>query len=156
MDKDFAIADFEKRVKEEYDNYKSLNDAENFPIEELQRGFQGSLFGCLFTPFFTLFNPKWILRKEREKRNYENFEIKVQSLLSENGVRLAIRDNFEKIPKDEIVTEEVFVSVFTETLREDDLRRQFNIPLNPILFAMVGYGIFKVGVREFCRGSINE
>ena len=153
MDEDFAIADFGKRVKEEFEIYKSLNDAENFPIEELQSKFQGSLFGCLFSLFFTLFNPKRILRKEREKRNYGNFEIKVQSLLSENGVRLAIRDNFEKLPKDEIVTEEVFVRVFTETLREDDLRRQFNIPLNPILFAMVGYGIFKMGVREFCLGG---
>ena len=74
-------------------------------------------------------------------------------VLNNAEIRNAIRNAFEELPKDEIVTEEIFVRVFTETLNDDDLRQRFDIPLDPVLFAMVGYGIFKMGIREYCGGN---
>lgn len=156
MKEDFEKDDFQKRVAEEFDRNRSINTAENFPLEKLERGLRGSAFGCLLIPMLTLFHPKRLLRKEREKRNYASFETKTNLLLNERGIREAIREAFEELPKDEIVTEDTFVRVFTETLSRDDLRQQFDIPLKPILFAMVGYGIFKVGIREFCSGHPDE
>ncbi len=155
MDEEVEKIAFQKQVADEFYQYKSLNDAESFPVEELERGFRGTGFGCLFSPIAVLLDRfgKNTLRKEREKRNYANFEAKTHSLLSQGEIREAIRNAFEELPKNEIVTEETFVRVFTETLSQDDLRQQLDITLDPILFAMVGYGIFKKGIREFCDGD---
>jgi hypothetical protein len=155
MDEEVEKAAFQKQVANEFYQYKSLNDAESISVEELKRGFRGTGFGCLFSPLMSLLDRfgKNTLRKEREKRNYDDFEIKTHSLLGQSEIREAIRNAFEELPKNEIVTEETFVRVFTETLSQDELRQRLDIPLDPILFAMVGYGIFKKGIREFCGGG---
>lgn len=155
MDKEVEKVAFQKQVAEEFYQYKSLNDAESISVEDLRRGFRGTAFGCLFSPIAVLLDRfgKNTLRKEREKRNYADFETKAYSLLGQSEIREAIRNAFEELPKDEIVTEETFVRVFTETLSQNELRQRLDIPLDPILFAMVGYSIFKKGIREYCHGD---
>ena len=157
MDEEVEKTVFQKQVAEEFYQYKSLNDAESFSIEELKHAFRGTAFGCLFSPIAGLLDrfSKNTIGKELDKRNYADFEIKTHSLLGQSEIRKAIRNAFEELPKNEIVTEETFVRVFTETLSQDELRQRLDIPLDPILFAMVGYGIFKKGIREFCDGTAN-
>lgn len=149
--------DFRKSVRDEYYTLKSLTELGKFPLDELESGFRG-LAGCLFIPFLKVLDPfsKRIIRKEIEKKNYSSFNFQAEEILNIIEIKRAIRLAFEELPKEIIVTEDIFLKVFTATLFKEGLRSQLDIPLEPTLFAIVGYRIFSKGIQTFCDETGDE
>lgn len=147
---------FEKRVADEYDMYSSFKKIETFPVDELKQQFRGSFFGCLFLPFMYLFlRPlsNKAVKDELKKRGYPAAEMRANEITSQQRIRIAICSALRDQPKDEIVTEAVFLKAITRTLIELAKDESLHISKDPILFAVVSYIIFSHGVNAYCSGS---
>lgn len=151
MDEDFEKGRFFREVSDEFYRLSALRTVEKMPIEKLR-----TELGCVSIPIIPILQRMnaWALKADKEKRNYESLTDEVNAILDNAETRKAIRKALEELPKDEIVTEETFVRVFTETLSQNGLRQRLDIPLDPVLFALIGYGIHTIGIREYCRGDV--
>lgn len=142
--------DFLDKALNEYYRLKHLRTMSELPINEIK-----STLGCLsilFVPIMRYMTDQ-ALKPEEAKRDYANLKDKAQNILNSENVRKDVRSAFEELSKKEIVTEEIFVKVFAKALSDDSLRRQLDIPLDPVLFAIIGHDIFKIGIREYCGGN---
>lgn len=146
------LNDFQEKVLNEYNRLKGIKGAEKFDLGE-SKNFHGSYWGCLFIPVFRVINifGKSTLAKVRRENNYEDFENRASVLVSQNGINQAICDSIKNLNKNEILTEERFVRLIVEALTENDLRKQFGIHLEPILFAFTAYIIFGRRLENYCE-----
>jgi hypothetical protein len=152
-DADFDLADFQKKVLEEFHFLKGSKTFKKFRQEEIEKDFRKNPAGCLFSPILLVGN--WIgwrfFTQEEKKRNHKAFEKEAGELLAHGEIRDAICKSLRETGRKEILTEEKFVQAVARTLAENGLRKQFVIPLEPVLFACAAYEISEAGIEDFCR-----
>jgi hypothetical protein len=144
------LKEFKAKVREEYYSYKSLEEIRKIPVRDTEKGFRGSLFGCLFIPLIRLLDPygKKIIRQKYEE-NYSPYRSQVDAIVQNDLMKSSLCSALRDLPNTEIVTEDVFINVLTDTLIEP----QLETPPIPALYALVGNKIFALGVRSFCRDA---
>ena len=151
-DADFDLEKFQEQVLNEFTFLKARNLQETFKREDVRREFRKSPWGCFLIPLF-IFAGKFsdtLLRDEERKKNYEVFEKEAEDLLAQDEIKEDICKSLRNISPPEILTEDKFVKKVTEILAEKSLRKQFVIPLEPVLFAFIASQIFENGIENFC------
>lgn len=152
---EFDVEDFQKKVFDEYVLLKNFKKWEKFSSDDLKKPFEKNMSGCLFIPLITLFKPLGKKAVKNAIGKYREFYSEAKDLLAEDKIRDAICKSFEKVSRKEILTEEKLVSKVSDALAEKNLRKQFVIPLKPVLFAVIAYEILETGIENFC-GEVNE
>lgn len=150
---DFDFEDFRTRVWNDFSFLKSRKKIDEISTDEIKDEFRKDLRGCFFIPFLDLgdwFGKKYF-DKELEKRNFREFEKEAEDLLAHAEIKKIICKALKDAGRTEILTEDRFFNVVTRTLAEKDLRKQFVIPLEPMLFACVLLKILETGMGNFCR-----
>lgn len=150
---DIDDKEFVKKVLDEFHLLKPLKEMEKFDDNVIERGFGGSLFGCLFIPVIkivTKFGQK-TLKEQSNKKNYTEFEKEANELISQKEINVTICKSIKNLKKNEILTEDKFVEIVCLSLIQNDVRMQFVIPLEPTLFAFIAYIIFQNKLENYCN-----
>lgn len=149
---DFDLEDFQKKVVEDFHFLKASKTFRKFRQEEIHKDFRKNPAGCLFLPIVLLGD--WIgwrlFQTEEKKRNHGAFQKEAGELLAQGEIRDALCKSLRETSRKEILTEEKFIRTVTKTLAENNLRKQFVIPLEPVLFACIAYEISETGFDDFC------
>lgn len=137
---------FQEKVFAEYKLIKSFDETPKRMNEKREKS------GCLYSPFGTLadlFVSK-ILDRERRKRNFAGNEREAEELLGQKEIFERVCEMIANANRLEILTEEKFVNELTAALFRSDLEKQFIIPENAVLYAMMARKIFDAGLENFC------
>jgi hypothetical protein len=150
-DLDFDLEKFHEQVSSDFFILKVGKAEVDLSPDHLKKSFGKSLWGCIFIPIFGFFGKSIgkYHKKEAAKRNYETFKKEAEDLLAEKDIKEAICKSLRK--REEILTEDTFIRNVTEALAEKNLRKQFVIPLESMLFACVAFQISEHGIQNFCR-----
>lgn len=152
-DADFDFEEFRTKVWNDFSFLKSRERIDELSSDEIKDKFKRNPRGCFFIPFLSLGDRigKRYFDKEAEKRNFREFEKEAQDLLAHAEIKEIICKALKDAGQTEILTEDRFFNIVTQTLAEKDLRKQFVIPLEPMLFACVLLKILETGMGNFCR-----
>lgn len=153
-DVDFDLEKFQDEVLGEFTFLKARKFNDNFiKNEELKKHFGKSFWGCFLIPLF-IFTGKYgdsVYRQKEKEKNYKVFEREAADLLAQNEIKEAICKSLKETSRTEILTEDKFIkTVVIQTLAEKDVRKQFVIPLEPVLFACIAFQISEMGIENFC------
>jgi hypothetical protein len=146
---EFDAAKFSRQVREHYYWLKTLEDGRKLHTEDMEKPFRESLWGCLFIPIGRLVGPygKKILSDQYEEAGFLRFEDKAADIIDDSEIRIALCRAMRRLPKTQIVTEDVFLATLTDTL----VAHRTDIPREPVLYALVGNRIFFSGLVSFCK-----
>jgi hypothetical protein len=155
---DFNVEDFSEEVFRGFEFLKVTGNHESFFKDLKKNSGKGLLSGCLFIPFITAvdkFGRKTTEAIRRKEKYFEN-ERNAESLLARGDIKKAVCDALKGLSKKEILTEEKFVKTITSALVEKNSEGEFTIPVEPFLFAMIAFKIWKIGSENFCRNLSDE
>lgn len=143
------LIDFQKKVFAEYELIKSFKKGS----DKIKKDRENERSGCLSVPVSMLADliVSKVLRRERRKRNYAGNEQEARELLRQKEISDSICETIANISRREILTEEKFVSELTGAFYRSDLARQFIIPENAVLYAMMATEVFNIGLENFCN-----
>lgn len=151
-DADFDFEEFQKKVVFEFTLVKGWKTFKYIRLDDLKKEHGKNLSGCFFIPFVSFMDKlgKKFLKKELEKLNYQEFEKEAEDLLAQDKLKKEICKSLKKAIGKDILTEDNFVRITTKSLAEKSLRKQFVIPLEPMLFAAIIYKLQETGINNFC------
>lgn len=151
-DVDFDFEDFRTKVWNDFSFLRSRKRIDEISTDEIKDEFRKDFRGCFFIPFLNMIDRfgEIYFYKEAEKRNFREFEKEAEDLLAHAELKKIICKALKDASQTEILTEDKFFNTVTKTLAEKDLRKQFVIPLEPMLFACVLLKILETGMGDFC------
>src|SRR3954452_1505806 len=117
-DKDSESAKFYHEVRESYYRLKTIEESRNLRRRDLEKPFEDSYWGFIFIFFIRRMKPyeMKILQTEFERAGFPRFENEAATMIGDGGIRSAICHALRVLPKADIVTEDVFLKVMTQTL----------------------------------------
>jgi len=158
IDVDFDIEDFRERVFSDFVILKAGKMTAEKSPDKFKKNLGKGFWGCLTLPF-TLLVYKFgenLLKREIKNRNANEFEREAGELLTQNEIRTTLCQLLKDASRNKILTEENFIKVVVETLADKNLRKQFVIPVETMLFAAVAHQIFETGIDSFCGNLSDE
>jgi len=153
-EREFDAATFRQEARKQYYWLKTLEDGRKLHTLDMEKPFRDSLWGCLFIPIGRLVSPygKKILKDQYEEAGFLRFEDKAAEIIDDSEIRIALCSAMRRLPKTQIVTEDVFLTILTDTL----MAHSTDIPRDPVLYALVGNKIFSSGLVSFCKNVGDE
>lgn len=155
---DFYRTDFQDKVYHQFEflkGFKAMRGnklADGF-IEKVKIGkLSDKFWGCLFIPIFKVLDilGTRTLLKHSEKYRYQENEKIANELLAQSEIREILCSALHKVSGKEILTEERMVKTVVDSLRKEDVRNKFSIPLDETLFAFLSYKLLQKGLENYC------
>lgn len=158
MDEGFNFESFYSKVFNDYALLKMRKHTKDISSENFKNELKKDNFGCLILPFMVTFGKfaSKITAKEINKQDGDVYLQEAKDLLAQPEIKKVICRSLRKASRNMVVTEEIFVRTVVETLADKDLRNQFVIPLEAMLFASIAFEVSETGFAVFCAGLHDE
>ncbi len=155
---DQEFCKFQKEVREQYYALKAIRQGTDLRGFEQKLDWHKSVSGRIFIFIFRFVFRfmKRALDKDYKRRGFDLVENQANRLVFNSEIRRTICSAMQGRPKTEIITEDVFVEIFTAVLMSDAILARLDFQLDPVLFAMVGYEIYSTGLPSYCSQTTDE
>lgn len=149
-DTNFETQDFFEKVLGEYrsvKNYEYFEDLMAQPEPDFSES-KWKFISLSMIKLSELLGRKGI-KIAKEKQKYNKYLKVSENLLTQPEIREILSDSIKN--SEEILSENNLIKIVTEDLNRGNLKKRFEIPSEPLLFALIVHRIIKIGRQNFCE-----